>query len=730
MKILAVAGDKRGEMKKTTKTLTLVALILSSFALASCSKDTTVPEATLTMAKPDLETTAKSADGLFELTIPAGAFAAEKEIKITTRRDLTPQKTISLVYEVGPAGIIFDVPARATAKVPATAEGFGFTLVNGMNPAVADPINGAVFDAGNREVRGTVTNLSLPYFTVANSSYDACALRQCGQSCSVCAAGDTSCTSPEGAFTCDDGGACVRGVAQCLPPDGWDDPIGSGKAFIVNSFAIADAQPGNRTAPFGAFINDQLRQGLLGGEMLRLIELTALDDPYLGDDDSLTLRTFRAKDFDDPYFPANNFQVPAGHTVCCEFLVEDPAFGVGAANLNRTRGQVVNHRLETVAGVDSFTLTQPLGENFPLTDARIIATLPAAANELLEGRIEGTFTFATLASASNPFCRTVSPECTVQFLESSLLDLFTTLIGLTADVDRDGDGLETVLDMDGDARIDRCLNGDGMIIPPTDQSRPDSCVLDTRMADGFSVVVDFTAVAAKIRGFAEGDNYWSQTFLSREGILVSKITPRFVGAATHARVTSGSTIHFFERRVDGTFVIHRPYTQPNERIDLAFYDTLADPNPFTVEPLTAPQLPYEYLRYVCCASAGICQTDQAYAEEQACPQDALSTVCASNLECESLSDLSTAPDASDVSVDAISEGIVEVRMQGGTGGELFILEVQRAPEFGASVGFDFFPENASVGASVRLEANSGERLYVSTRAPDGKVSRTLQVVVP
>src|SRR5687768_136068 len=88
---------------------------------------------------------------------------------------------------------------------------------------------------------------------------------------------------------CDGDGRCTIAPAidpLCAPPaiaDGWDAPIGTGAGYVVNQIAIAGRSRGfdldglcdaggdcidNLGWRFGELGNDQIRQGLLGGESL------------------------------------------------------------------------------------------------------------------------------------------------------------------------------------------------------------------------------------------------------------------------------------------------------------------------------------------------------------------------------------------------------------------------------------------------------------------------------
>jgi hypothetical protein len=124
----------------------------------------------------------------------------------------------------------------------------------------------------------------------------------------------------------------------------------------------------------------------------------------------------------------------------------------------------------------------------------------------------------TLAQTENPYCKTVSPRCTVQFTDSTLIDLVATLLRPEPDIDLDipQDGIECVIDTDGDGRIDRCCDGNGAGLchsgpdcgaqPPimaVREDEPSSCALSNQMADGYSVAITFTAVESKVVGFGQ-----------------------------------------------------------------------------------------------------------------------------------------------------------------------------------------------------------------------------------
>jgi hypothetical protein len=99
-----------------------------------------------------------------------------------------------------------------------------------------------------------------------------------------------------------------------------------------------------------------------------------------------------------------------------------------------------------------------------------------------------------------------------------LIDLVATLLRPAPDIDLDLplDGIECVLDTNGDGRIDRCCDGNGSgvcanpdstciraEIEPVREGEASSCALSPRMADGYSVAITFTAVGARVVGFGQ-----------------------------------------------------------------------------------------------------------------------------------------------------------------------------------------------------------------------------------
>jgi hypothetical protein len=360
-----------------------------------------------------------------------------------------------------------------------------------------------------------------------------------------CQSNPLNCT-PNG-FRCNGLGRCVgkfsfnrEGGTREIPIesvpteiDGWDDPPGLGQAFIVNQIAIAGKDRGfdidgscteegcidNFLWRLGELGNDQIRQGLLGGESLLLLEVSGLDDPYRGEDESVTVKIYGARDADDPFFPANNFKVPPGHTTCCEFKINPQSLNSPPPQARaRAPARIERGRLRSLAPVPiQFTLTVgvPPHPEIRLERVLISGRVPSNLDEFNEGLLGGAVPINTLAQTENPYCKTVSPRCPVQFTDSTLIDLVSTLLGPKPDVDLDFDGIECVKDTNGDGAIDVCC--DGMLgssgcpatcsgddlIGPVEPDKPWSCALRKEVADGYSVGITFTAVAATIVGVGQ-----------------------------------------------------------------------------------------------------------------------------------------------------------------------------------------------------------------------------------
>lgn len=310
---------------------------------------------------------------------------------------------------------------------------------------------------------------------------------------------------------------------------GWDDPPGTGRAFIINSLAIADRDRGfdvdgvcrgpgdcidNSLWQLGQLGNDQIRQGLLGGETLLLLELAGLDEPFRGSDRTLTIKFYGARDADDPFFPANNFSPPAGETTCCEFKINPQSIaGIPPQARARAPAKVERGQLKSLAPVPiQFTLTVGVPPHPEIRVERVLisARLPGNLAEVTDGLLGGAVPVNTLAQTENPYCKTLNNLCQTQLADSTLIDLVAAILQPDFDGDIPPDGLER-LNGGGNGRIAECFDGCGAggacddppRIPALDPERPHTCALQPEMADGYSVGITFAGVKATVVGVGQ-----------------------------------------------------------------------------------------------------------------------------------------------------------------------------------------------------------------------------------
>jgi hypothetical protein len=347
---------------------------------------------------------------------------------------------------------------------------------------------------------------------------------------------------------CDPTGKCVGRAEDRNPPatggagprvdiernvDGWEDPPGTGRAFIIDSLTIADRDRGfdidgkcrgpgdcidNSLWQLGQLGNDQIRQGLLGGETLLLIELAGVDEPFRGTDRTLSAKFYGARDADDPFFPANNFQIPAGETTCCEFKINPQSIaGLPPQARARSPAKVERGQLRSLQPVPiQFTLTVgvPPHPEIRIEKVYLSARLPGNLGRLTDGLLGGAVPVNTLAQTENPYCKTLNNLCPQQLVDSTLIDLVASILPPDIDLDIPPDGLESLtLEADqnsaNNGRVSRCFDGcgtpgcRGREVPPLDPAAPYTCALQPQIADGYSVGITFSGVAASVVGVGQ-----------------------------------------------------------------------------------------------------------------------------------------------------------------------------------------------------------------------------------
>jgi hypothetical protein len=352
-----------------------------------------------------------------------------------------------------------------------------------------------------------------------------------------CAASPTTC-APKG-LRCSALGQCLdapgRVVAVPARPgpeleaatdiEGWDDRPGTGRAFVLNELAIAEAGGGldidgdcrgpgvcadNALARLGELGNDQIRQGLAGGESLLLVELAGLDvdgkGQFRGEDRTVAVKFYGARDADDPPYAGNNFQRPPGESDCCTFRIDRGSLqGTPLQAEARAPARVSRWRLRSLADATlRFTLTvgRPPHPEVRIERALVQAELASSLQVLRDGLLGGAIPAQTLAATENPYCRALSSLCPRAIQDGTLLDLVATILSPDIDISRPRDGLEQ-LEVGRTGRVSRCALEDGTVIPPVDPARPWTCALAPEVQDGYSVGLRFSAVAARVIGVGQ-----------------------------------------------------------------------------------------------------------------------------------------------------------------------------------------------------------------------------------
>ncbi len=305
--------------------------------------------------------------------------------------------------------------------------------------------------------------------------------------------------------------------AQCgTSPSGWDGNPGSGVGAVLSSISVASEgfdvdgscrAPGdcaeNSLARMRTTLDLALAKAVATGELLVGLERAAPSTSC-----QETMKLYALSDGPVPN-ASDNFAIPGGATSCCAFHI-DPQSSTGNPAQARVRWvvgtsptelrSVTPTKVSLPILLDRFDEPMNHGELL-IESAVIVATL--ANGRIAGGRLGGLFLVSDISRIPDWLCQPIGarhenpnpPDC---------VDAFATAGG--PDVDRDGDGLEE-LQVGASGRVESCFDGpnscngacpdlESRRIPPVDATRPESCVASPRLADGYSMAVDFTAVAA------------------------------------------------------------------------------------------------------------------------------------------------------------------------------------------------------------------------------------------
>ncbi len=320
---------------------------------------------------------------------------------------------------------------------------------------------------------------------------------------------------------CDASGRCdyyhlLGRTAPEGPIDGIDDPVGVGQAFVVDSLRVAPQGMGfdvddrcgpggcidNALAPLGPLGNQQIDQGVRGGESLLLLELSGLQSPFTGNERTLTVKFYPGLDADVPAVPSDNFSVPPGSTTCCRFHAKEGSVDASNRATSRVPARISGGQLTTLLPAD-LRFTLPIGDRpFPellVQRAHISGQIPIGLQRIERGLLGGATPAHSLARIGNPYCKTDSMLCARTLETSTMLDLVTSFFQPDIDLDDPRDGLDR-LTAGATGIVDQCADARGTPIAPVDPLRPSSCGESPELRDGFSVAFEFTAVPATIVG--------------------------------------------------------------------------------------------------------------------------------------------------------------------------------------------------------------------------------------
>lgn len=472
--------------------------------------------------------TVRSADGLFELQIPAGALAEPVALSVRIREDVLVPERASAVYAVEPAGVVLAQPATARLRSLRSSWVGRRALATADEGRVEELPVGPLgaYDRARLTAHGVVLDLARRDFVlVERAEAGDCADVSCGTPCGGCRPADAGCMPAAEGPRCGRDGACVPAEPLC-PAQDWQTLPGRGRAFIVSQLSVADTARGfdldgrcraagecvdHDLARVGDFGNDQLRQALLGGLLLMVVEVGGLD--YAPTDPSVTVSWLPVRDADEPFFPANNFSIPAGDLSCCTFRPRSEALASDGGARGRLVGAVADGVLSARAPegfeppmtlmelIAQYTEEPPPVPRLPLLRARLTARLSDDRLSLEDGLLGGALGVRDLAAVRVPGCPPPGLLCPpVGSTGVTWLDAIIEVAGQPT-LDLDGDGLETFT-YGPDGRLMACHDGDGREIAPVRPDAPASCAESPQVADGYGIAYTFSGVRATLGAVA------------------------------------------------------------------------------------------------------------------------------------------------------------------------------------------------------------------------------------
>jgi len=271
------------------------------------------------------------------------------------------------------------------------------------------------------------------------------------------------------------------------PPDAQLPALGP--SFVVDDLHIASASEApNAFALLGVAINPQLQSSVADGTLLLGLEIRDLDDPAGKADPDVDVAMYNLQDLDAD--PSNNFDPDDPE----EFMPQAGSIVAGQPTVDFADSSITASILDA-AGVPVLDLLG--GFPLPLHDPTIRGRLVSAGGDDVASVYLRTLENGRLRTAVPATVLAVIPNlATGTCPGSTMLDVLIGGCGfglsIQPDVDIDGDGLESIDDLDHDGVIDQCTDGDGTIITGS------NCPTDPAIADGYSLIFVIHGVRARI----------------------------------------------------------------------------------------------------------------------------------------------------------------------------------------------------------------------------------------
>ncbi|MBI5479464.1 MAG: hypothetical protein HY906_11435 [Deltaproteobacteria bacterium] len=258
-----------------------------------------------------------------------------------------------------------------------------------------------------------------------------------------------------------------------------------GRSYVVDRLAImplgqgpdrnGDGQPDNALALLGLEANDGFVESIANGNTILLGDFARWPDPVPAGDVEVGFVFYEGLDADSPADPSDNvsgdgrFVMPPGNfdTECQPLSPWDQA---------TLSGQ------DLTAASRRWTFTEPGIGTTEFVDTLMWVHFSDDYSRA-DYSLSAVWTVCGLSRGFFPGSTT-----------GTMLDFLANVLQQQPDVDRDGDGLEQVIG-DGTSIL-KCIDGDGTEILGRD------CPCEPRMADGYSVAFEGSAVRATIVGLA------------------------------------------------------------------------------------------------------------------------------------------------------------------------------------------------------------------------------------